>query len=59
MDRKECDKFFEEWLRAYAEHLHLVRQGPRLDLLQPAEPKTPASTQKSGEPHADRKLTTR
>jgi hypothetical protein len=59
MDRKECDKFFEEWLRAYAEHLHLVRQGPRLDLLQPAEPKTPASTQKSGEPRVDRKVTTR
>jgi hypothetical protein len=59
MDRKECDKFFEEWLRAYAEHLHLVRQGPRLDLLQPAEPKAPASTQKSGEPHVDRKVTTR
>jgi hypothetical protein len=59
MDRKECDKFFEEWLRAYADHLHLVRQGSRLDLVRPAEPETPLSTQKTGKTPLHRKATTR
>lgn len=43
MDKKECRKFFEEWLRAYADHLHLVRQGHTADLIRPAASKPPTA----------------
>lgn len=45
MEKNERLKFFEEWLRAYADHLHLVRQGTRVDLVQPADSKPPLSAQ--------------
>lgn len=47
MEKSERLRFFEEWLRAYADHLHLVRQGTRVDLVQPADSKPPISA-KSG-----------
>jgi hypothetical protein len=43
MDKTECRQFFEDWLRAYADHLHLVRQGPRIDLISPDAAKPPVS----------------
>jgi len=47
MDKKESRKFFEDWLRAYADHLHLVRQGHSPDLVRPAAVK-PAVSVKTG-----------
>lgn len=52
-EQKECRKFFEDWLQAYAEHLHLVRQGRQLDLVQPDVCKPPVAVKKasaSGKP---------
>lgn len=43
MDKNQTRKFFEDWLRAYADHLHLVRQGPRIDLATPNAAKPPVS----------------
>lgn len=43
MDKKECRKYFEEWLRVYADHLHLVRQGHTADLVRPDASKLPAA----------------
>lgn len=45
MDKQESRKFFENWLRAYTDHLHLVRQGPSADLVRPdaANPPAPAT----------------
>ena len=43
MEKKECLTFFEDWLRAYADHLHLVRQGLAADLLRPDVSKPPIS----------------
>jgi hypothetical protein len=41
MNKKESRKFFEDWLSAYADHLHLVRQGARIDLVRPDASKHP------------------
>ena len=46
MDKSERRQFFEDWLRAYSDHLHLVRQGPRIDLVCPDTAKPPVSTAK-------------
>jgi hypothetical protein len=46
MDKDESCKFFENWLRAYADHLHLVRQGHRVDLVTPDAAKPPVSATK-------------
>lgn len=45
MDKTDRRQFFADWLRAYADHLHLVRQGPRLDLVTPeaTKPVVPAT----------------
>ena len=41
MDKKERAKYFEDWLSAYANHLHTVRQGKVDDLVRPDASKPP------------------
>lgn len=41
MEKKECRKYFEDWLSAYANHLHMVRQGTAHDLVHPDASKPP------------------
>jgi hypothetical protein len=48
MNKKEREKFFEEWLRAYTDHLHLLGQGPRVDLVKAPDSAPPVSVTESG-----------
>jgi hypothetical protein len=41
MNEKDCRTYFEEWLTAYSDHLHLVRQSKGVALTQP-QTATPA-----------------
>jgi hypothetical protein len=43
--------FFDKWLTAYCDKLHLIRRSSPVDLVQPDAPKPPlaVSTEKSGE----------
>lgn len=41
MDRKNPQKFFDEWLSAYTGRLHMIRQGMHIDFVQPKEEKPP------------------
>lgn len=47
MNKDDRDKFFEQWLRAYADHLHVVRHGTRLDLIQHTDSKAPLPAKES------------
>ena len=38
---KDPQKFFEEWLTAYSDRLHMIRQGMRIDFVEPKENKPP------------------
>lgn len=37
MDRKDPHKFFDEWLTAYSDRLHMIRQGMHIDIVEPKE----------------------
>lgn len=41
MNQKDLRTCFEEWLTAYRDHLHTVRQGTCVDLTQPKAAKPP------------------
>ena len=48
MNQKEREKIFADWLSAYANHLHMVRQGKGIDLVQPdCSTKSPLPADKS------------
>jgi hypothetical protein len=47
MNKQERDRFFEDWLRAYVEHLQSLRQGVRPRLVQVSNPKPPVSANRS------------
>jgi hypothetical protein len=47
MDRKDPCTFFEQWLNAYSDHLHMVRQGQGIDLVAPQESKPPLPANKN------------
>ena len=48
MDQKERGKIFADWLSAYANHLHIIRQGKGIDLVRPdASTQTPLPADKS------------
>ncbi|HKD14992.1 MAG TPA: hypothetical protein VKE71_10635 [Candidatus Angelobacter sp.] len=51
MNKKDPRKYFDEWLTAYSDHLHMVRQGRCIDLAQPESPKPPIgiSSEKSAD----------
>lgn len=59
MDKCESRKFFEVWLRAYSDHLHLVKQGNRVDLIMPDAAKPPVSATKIDASLPNRKPTNR
>jgi hypothetical protein len=42
MNQKDPRTYFDEWLTAYSDHLHMVRQGAGVDFVQPTAP-TPLS----------------
>ena len=52
MNKKDPRKYFDEWLAAYSDHLHMVRQGRCIDLVQPQSPKPPIAV--SGEKSAEK-----
>lgn len=41
MDCKDPQKFFDEWLTAYSDRLHLIRKGMHVDMVEPKENKPP------------------
>ena len=41
MNENDCRKYFEEWLTAYSDHLHMVRQGTGIDAVQPNAAQSP------------------
>jgi hypothetical protein len=48
MNRKDPCTFFDEWLTAYSDRLHMVRQGMKIDFVSPKENKPlPASSKKT------------
>ena len=58
MNQKDPRKYFDEWLTAYSDHLHLVRQGTCVDLTQPTAVKPPmgvAGDKSQDSPTAQRK----
>lgn len=46
MDKKERAKHFEDWLSAYTNHLHMVRQGTAHNVVHPDPSKPPHPTGK-------------
>jgi hypothetical protein len=46
---KDPQKFFEEWLTAYSDRLHMIRQGMRIEFVEPKEnqPPVPAKNKKT------------
>ena len=58
MNQKDPRTCFEEWLTAYRDHLHMVRQGTCIDLTQPTAAKPPmgvAGDKSKDSPTAQRK----
>jgi hypothetical protein len=51
MDRKDPQKFFDEWLNAYSDHLHMIRQGMHVDIVEPKKKSSLPPTKKTSEPH--------
>ncbi|HEY6248923.1 MAG TPA: hypothetical protein VI685_03120 [Candidatus Angelobacter sp.] len=51
MNPTDPQTFFDKWLSAYSDRLHVVRRGSPIDLAQPEAPKPPlsVSSDKSGE----------
>jgi hypothetical protein len=47
MNKQERDRFFENWLRAYVEHLQSLRQGAHPRLVQLSNSKPPVSANRS------------
>jgi hypothetical protein len=51
MNQKEREKIFADWLSAYADRLHMVRQGKGIDLARPdcsTKPPLPADKSTGG-----------
>jgi len=57
MNQKDSRTYFEEWLSAYCDHLHIVRKATQVDEVQPATSKPPlaVSAEKNTEAPAQRK----
>lgn len=47
MNKQERDRFFENWLRAYVEHLQSLRQSAHPRLVQLSNSKPPVSANRS------------
>jgi hypothetical protein len=47
MDEKDPCTFFDQWLTAYSDRLHRVRQGMHIDIVTPQETKPPLPVTKN------------
>jgi len=57
MNQKDSRTYFEEWLSAYCDHLHIVRQSTQVDVVKPtpSQPPLAVSTEKNTDAPAQRK----
>jgi hypothetical protein len=44
MNQKDPQKYFDQWLTAYSDHLCMVRQGAGVDLAQPTASQPPLTS---------------